>query len=655
MSSLLAKASTAIHRTKQAALVKIGKADATVDIEFNQEREKLLAHFKACKEFKKSTKKLMKAMENLSKAQITLAQDLTGVYDTAGDLYSAVTKNQDTANQLNESYAAFNSTFTADILDPARKYLQQFKEVEKRIATRSTRKADMDRYRHELLAFQEKAKDKRIAVAEEKYETAKTKYDAINDELTHDMPVLLNDRVTFFEPVFATYLYALNEYYVSGDAITGQNIHMVQHIDRASAHTHAKVITPKETSAAFQQFTPVHSSVSSPTSTHGDYAQPTSAVPPAMQGGSPNSGYGAPAQGYGAAAPAPAPRGAPGRIQARALYDFPGGDADELPFRVGDVLTVHNQNGEWWEGEINGRRGLLPSNYVQLLNMSTVDKRIILLTGAGRGLGLAVTKLLLQEEKNIHLLAACRSVDAGEKSIRTLLEGIDIQSNGNTLQIIPIDLSSPDTIRDAAKSIEHEHGRLDVLINNAAIADRDSAKKTFDINFYGTKLMDDAFIPLLSKSKDARLVEVSSGLGAIAHAQLSTELKQKFDAEDLTFTDLNSLAQKYVGGDIEEFGDPSKGMGSYGQSKQFLNAYGRMLSRQLKPQGVTVSLVCPGFCNTALNGFRGTRSTEEGAKSIIEATRVGIDQTGLIWRDDQEIDPALKKYKCCQSRGLGPL
>lgn len=101
--------------------------------------------------------------------------------------------------------------------------------------------------------------------------------------------------------------------------------------------------------------------------------------------------------------------------------------------------------------------------------MSTVDKQIILLTGAGRGLGLAVTKLLLQEEKNIYLLAACRSVDAGEKSIRPLLEGIDIQSNGNTLQvrfiwllsiillkiqIIPIDLSSPDTIRDAAKSIE---------------------------------------------------------------------------------------------------------------------------------------------------------------------------------------------------------
>jgi len=303
MSGILGKASTAFHRTKQAALVKIGKADATVDIEFNQEREKLLAHYKAIKEFKKSTKKLMKSMESLSKAQITLAEDLTIMYDTSGELYSAATKNQDTAIQLQEAFQTCNSTLTADLLDPTRKYLQQFVEVDKRIATRSTRKADMDRYRHELLTFQKENKDKRIAVAEEKYETAKAKYDAINDELTREMPTLLYDRSSFFEPVFATYLYSLNEYYASGDNITGQNVHLVQHIDRASAHSHARVITPKESSAAFQTFnTPVSSSVSSPSTDHYDHG--ASAVPPAMQGGhaAPQQGYGAPQQGYGAPA-----------------------------------------------------------------------------------------------------------------------------------------------------------------------------------------------------------------------------------------------------------------------------------------------------------------------------------------------------------------
>jgi len=386
MSGILGKASTAFHRTKQAALVKIGKADATVDIEFNQEREKLLAHYKAIKEFKHSTKKLMKALENLSKAQVTLAEDLTTMYDTNGELYSAITKNQDTATQLQEVFHTCNSTFTTDIIDPTRKYLQQFAEVDKRIATRSTRKADMDRYRHELLNFQKENKDKRLAVAEEKYETAKNKYDAINDELSREMPILLNDRTMFFEPVFASYLYALNEYYVAGDSITGQNVHLVQHIDRASAHTHARVITPKESSAAFQTFnTPVSSGVSSPATDHYDHGG--SAVPPAMQGGYPpaQQGYGAPPpqQGYGApppqqgygqpqayGAPAPsygAPAPAPGGRQARALYDFPGTEQDELPFRVGDVITILTMNGEWWEGENHGRRGLLPNNYVQLL------------------------------------------------------------------------------------------------------------------------------------------------------------------------------------------------------------------------------------------------------------------------------------------------
>jgi hypothetical protein len=51
--------------------------------------------------------------------------------------------------------------------------------------------------------------------------------------------------------------------------------------------------------------------------------------------------------------------------RARALYPFQGQDDTELTFQYNDVITVVREAGEWWEGEINGRRGLFPANYVQ--------------------------------------------------------------------------------------------------------------------------------------------------------------------------------------------------------------------------------------------------------------------------------------------------
>jgi hypothetical protein len=90
-------------------------------------------------------------------------------------------------------------------------------------------------------------------------------------------------------------------------------------------------------------------------------------------------GYGAPqAAPSGRSLPTPGPRlGVPGRPsnppavvrqpQARALYPFQAGGPQELSFNPGEMLTIHKQSGDWWEAESNGRRGLIPANYVQLV------------------------------------------------------------------------------------------------------------------------------------------------------------------------------------------------------------------------------------------------------------------------------------------------
>lgn len=58
---------------------------------------------------------------------------------------------------------------------------------------------------------------------------------------------------------------------------------------------------------------------------------------------------------------------APKSVRAQAMFDFNAQEANELGFKTGDIINITAQKGEWWEGELNGRRGLLPSNYVKLL------------------------------------------------------------------------------------------------------------------------------------------------------------------------------------------------------------------------------------------------------------------------------------------------
>ena len=58
---------------------------------------------------------------------------------------------------------------------------------------------------------------------------------------------------------------------------------------------------------------------------------------------------------------------APPVLRARGIYEFNGQDASELSFKVGDVINILKNTGDWWEGELNGKKGLLPSNYVQLI------------------------------------------------------------------------------------------------------------------------------------------------------------------------------------------------------------------------------------------------------------------------------------------------
>jgi amphiphysin len=390
VSSLFSKTRVTVARAKQQVLAKLGKGEETVDITFNQERERLLAHYEAIKKINKDTQKMLDILRDLSACETTLAQDFYDLYDPQASLYNAALKNQDIAKLLDTERIQFDEQIHKDFIEPISKYLAQFKEIKQRIEVRHTRRVDMDRYAHEVKNLNEKGNHFKLPLAEEKYNNARTSYNALNEELLKDMPALFDDRIAFFDPIFATYLTSVAELYRQAAKITAEAIGLVAQVDREAVHSHPRVITPTEKSAAIKRPMP-HSTTISPddrrkslgtslSSSSFKNADESSVSDPSTveEVGSNRTSAAANRRKSSFVLNASAPPSdsqrkqalpnTPKRQQARANYDFTAQEDNELSFHTGDVLTVRNKNGEWWECELNGKTGLIPGNYVELLN-----------------------------------------------------------------------------------------------------------------------------------------------------------------------------------------------------------------------------------------------------------------------------------------------
>ena len=176
-----------------------------------------------------------------------------------------------------------------------------------------------------------------------------------------------------------------------------------------------------------------------------------------------------------------------------------------------------------------------------------------------------------------------------------------LQGEGIAAHFVKLDVLREETIRAAAATIEAAHGRLDVLVNNAGIADRgdgppsradlDAVRRTLLTNFVGPAAVAQAMLPLLRRSAAGRIVNVSSGLGSLAqNADPAWEHAQV----------------KYLG---------------YSASKAALNMLTVQLAFELKDTPIKVNSADPGYTATDLNDHSGTQTVEEGAA---EAVRLAL-------------------------------
>jgi len=224
--------------------------------------------------------------------------------------------------------------------------------------------------------------------------------------------------------------------------------------------------------------------------------------------------------------------------------------------------------------------------------MQAATARIVLITGANKGIGFEIARQL--GRNGAEALIGARSVALGEAAVD------ELKAQGISARFLRLEVRDPDTILAAASQIEADYGRLDVLVNNAGVSDRadgppsrtsvDAVRRIFETNVFGALAVAQTMLPLLKKSASGRIVNVSSGLGSLSR---NSDPAWEFAAVKLC---------------------------GYNASKAALNMLTVQLAAELKDSGVKVNSVDPGhpgLTATDLNAHRRCQTVAEGAAAAI--------------------------------------
>ena len=225
--------------------------------------------------------------------------------------------------------------------------------------------------------------------------------------------------------------------------------------------------------------------------------------------------------------------------------------------------------------------------------------RVALVSGGNRGIGLEVCRQLA--ERGITVVMGSRDAEQGREAADGLPDGVVVHQ---------LDVADPESVERLARSVEDEFGRLDILVNNAAIsndegqsgvdADLDRVKEALEANLLGAWRLCEVAIPMMRRNGYGRIVNVSTGLAS-----------------------------------LEDMGGGSPG---YRVSKTALNVLTRILASELRGSGILVNAVNPGWVQTDMGGSSATRTVEEGAEALVwAATLPNNGPNGGFFRDREPV------------------
>jgi len=234
------------------------------------------------------------------------------------------------------------------------------------------------------------------------------------------------------------------------------------------------------------------------------------------------------------------------------------------------------------------------------------NKPVALVTGANQGIGLQIAKDLVAH--GFTVMVGSRNFERGAAAAK------EVGPDAHPLQL---DVTDQSSIAAAAERIRKEFGRLDVLVNNAAISNTSKlsgmsvseyaktvrpsnvslgeVRAVWETNVFGALAVYQAMLPLLREAPAARIVNVSSGVGSLT---MNSDPSGRYRAN---------------------FGPV------YPASKTALNAITLAMAIELESTAIKVNAVSPGFTKTNLNHYEGTETVEEGASQAVRMALLGPD------------------------------
>jgi NAD(P)-dependent dehydrogenase (short-subunit alcohol dehydrogenase family) len=240
-------------------------------------------------------------------------------------------------------------------------------------------------------------------------------------------------------------------------------------------------------------------------------------------------------------------------------------------------------------------------------------KKIALVTGANKGLGLATSRQLAQQ--GITVLMGSRNAAKGRAAAK------ELQAAGLPVEFVLLDVTKPAHITKAAAEIRKRFTKLDILVNNAGMAHKEETlsgnstetvsaralRQTFDVNFFGLVELTRKLLPLIRKSDSGRIVNVSSILGSLT-----------IQSSDGGMSSFKPFA--------------------YNASKTAVNAFTIHLAAALSNTPIKVNSAHPGWVRTDMGGPQAPLLPEEGARTAVRLATLGPDgPTGKFFHGDKEL------------------
>ncbi|KQJ83750.1 salutaridine reductase-like [Brachypodium distachyon] len=296
------------------------------------------------------------------------------------------------------------------------------------------------------------------------------------------------------------------------------------------------------------------------------------------------------------------------------------------------------------------------------------NTRIAVVTGGSKGIGLEVCKQLAGS--GITVVLTARDETRGTAAVEQI-----VRLGHSDVIFHQLDITDALSIARLTDFLKARFGKLDILVNNAAtdgieqVLDPvygsipgdekfdgmdayqridwmwancretyETAKQGLQTNYYGTKRVTEALLPLLQSSSDGRIVNVSSNFGLLSLFR-NEELKQELnDVERLTEERLDELLaiflQDFEAGAAEARGWPAE-FSAYKVAKAAMNAYSRILAKR-HPE-LRLNCAHPGYVRTDITRNSGILTPEEGARNVVKVALLPEDgPTGVYFHEGQE-------------------